>query len=154
MIPRHILVPVDFSTPSEQALAYAVELAGALQARLTLLHIIQPPVLAGGPAVAMGPAYADLLAQVEADASRTLAGYVQRVREAGLEGDTVIIHGTPFQQIVDVASAKQVDLIVMATHGHTGLQRFLLGSVAEKVVRLAPCPVLVTRSSEDSGEEE
>ena len=99
----------------------------------------------------MGPTYANLLAQVEADASRTLEGYVQRVRAAGLEGDAVVIHGMPSQHIVDVASAKQVDLIVMATRGHTGLQRFLLGSVAEKVVRLALCPALVTRRLEDSG---
>jgi nucleotide-binding universal stress UspA family protein len=149
VLAQHILVPVDFSAPSMQALVYARELASKLLARVTLLHVIQTPLLGGEPTAGMGMAYADLMAQMEADVSQTMADCVERLREGGLECDSLIIHGAPFEQIVEAARARQVDLIVMATHGHTGLQRFLLGSVAEKVVRLAPCPVLVTRSGEE-----
>jgi nucleotide-binding universal stress UspA family protein len=152
VLAQHILVPVDFSAPSMQALVYARELANKLLARVTLLHVIQTPLLGGGPTTGMGMAYADLMAQMEADATQTMAGCVERLREEGLECDSIVIHGAPFEQIVEAARARQVDLIVMATHGHTGLQRFLLGSVAEKVVRLAPCPVLVTRSAEAQGD--
>lgn len=152
MLPQHILVPVDFSEPSEQALDSAIELAGKLKARLTLLHIVQPPVLGTGPDVGLGAAYADLTAQMEADAGRALEASLQRVRQAGVVCKSTLIHGLPFQAIVDCARVQQADLIVMGTHGHTGLQHILLGSVAEKAVRLAPCPVLVTRSPEKEGE--
>lgn len=144
MLPRHILVALDFSKPSERALGLAIELAGKLDARLTLLHVVHPPTFSAGPDVGLGAAYANLMEQMEADANHAMAASKQRAREAGLEGDTVLMHGVPFQQIVDFSGDRQVDLIVMGTHGHTGLQHVLLGSVAEKVVRLAPCAVLVT----------
>ena len=63
----------------------------------------------------------------------------------GLEGEIAVVHGVPFQEMLDTAKKQQVDLIIMGTHGRTGLQHVLMGSVAEKVVRLAPCPVLVVR---------
>ena len=69
-----------------------------------------------------------------------------RVTTAGLTGERVVLYGVPFQEIVETAKARQVDLIVMGTHGRTGLMHVLLGSVAERVVRLAPCSVLVVRS--------
>jgi nucleotide-binding universal stress UspA family protein len=67
------------------------------------------------------------------------------VTAAGLTAERVVLYGVPFQEIVEAAKARQVDLIVMGTHGHTGLMYVFLGSVAEKVVRLAPCSVLVVR---------
>ena len=153
MLPQQILVPVDFSEPSQQALAYAIELAQALHARLFLLHIIEPPVLATGPGgMGMGMAYAEVMEQMEAEASRHLMNAVERGRKAGLECAGEVMHGAPFQQIIDVAAHKQVDLIVMGTRGHTGLKHFFLGSVAEKVVRMAACPVLVARSEEREDE--
>jgi nucleotide-binding universal stress UspA family protein len=149
MLPQQILVPVDFSEPSRQALDFAIELAQALKARLFLLHVVAAPVLAGGPSeMGMGTAYAEVMEQMEADARRSLAEYVEHGRKAGLECAGEVIHGSPFQQIIDVADHKQVDLIVMGTRGHTGLKHFFLGSVAEKVVRMASCPVLVTPGQE------
>jgi nucleotide-binding universal stress UspA family protein len=73
--------------------------------------------------------------------------YLQRVQHAGLAGKSLLVQGVPWQEIVDKAKATQADLIVMSTHGRTGFQHLLLGSVAERVVRLAPCSVLVTRPS-------
>jgi nucleotide-binding universal stress UspA family protein len=149
MLPQQILVPVDFSEPSQQALDFAIELAQAFQARLFLLHIVETPVIGGGPGeMGMGTAYAEVMKQMEAEASRNLEDYIGHGHKAGLECAGEVMPGAPFQQIIDVADHKQVDLIVMGTRGHTGLQRFFLGSVAEKVVRMAACPVLVTRSEE------
>ena len=143
MVAQHILVPVDFSEPSQQVLDYAIALAGKLEASLTILHVIQRPVL--GPGTGMGAVYGSYMEQVEPAAQQNIRDAVERVRKAGVECAGEVAHGTPFQQIIDMADNRQVDLIVMGSHGHTGLQHFLLGSVAERVVRLAPCPVLVVR---------
>jgi len=140
---QHILVPMDFSPYSEHALDYALQLAETFQARITLFHVVETPVLAGG--AHMGGTIPSYTEQLEVDASRTIDKYTQRVRDAGLTCEAVVSHAVPFQQIVNLASARDVDMIVMSTHGRTGLAHMLLGSVAEKVVRLAPCPVLVTR---------
>ena len=143
MTVHHILVPIDFSPYAEQALDYAMALAQKLQARVTLLHVIQPPLVAvpNGVYGRRRPFSQDLEATIRGD----LEGYLARVTAAGLTGEMVVIHGVPFQQILDTAKARQVDLIILGTHGRTGLAHVLLGSVAEKVARLAPCPVLIAR---------
>ena len=143
MTVHHVLVPLDFSTYAEQALDYAIALAQKLQARVTLLHVIQPPEVVkveGG----IWPS-STFLQDLEAAVTRDMEGYLARVTAAGLAGEIAVVHGVPFQEILDTAKARQVDLIIMGTHGRTGLSHVLLGSVAEKVVRLAPCPVLVAR---------
>jgi nucleotide-binding universal stress UspA family protein len=140
---RHFLVPIDFSTYAEQALDYAIRLAGTLNARLTLLHVIQPVPMAG---VAMGVALPEAyLRELEEAVQRDMEQALARVTAAGLTAERVVLYGVPFQEIVEAAKARQVDLIVMGTHGRTGLMQVLLGSIAEKVVRLAPCSVLVVR---------
>jgi nucleotide-binding universal stress UspA family protein len=144
MIAQHILVPMDFSGDADQALNYAMELAGKLGARLTLLHVIQRPVAS---ARAMGLSLATYFQQLEREAIETMNDHARRAHQAGLECDVAIEQGEPYQQIIDLATTKQVDLIVMGTQGRSGLERFFIGSVAERVVRLAPCPVLVTRAS-------
>jgi nucleotide-binding universal stress UspA family protein len=147
MTPQHCLVPIDFSEYSLHALDYAVELAGKLDARLTLLHVIQSlPVGGADMGVTLPYAYIENL---EAELRRSLESYRERITAKGLLSDSVIVHGVPFQEIIEIAKARQVDLIIMGTHGRTGLLHVLLGSVAEKVVRLAPCPVLVTRRPTD-----
>jgi nucleotide-binding universal stress UspA family protein len=85
--------------------------------------------------------------ELEAEVQHRMGTYRQRVQDAGLEGTVLVESGPPFQRIVDTARDQHVDLIVMGTHGHTGLAHMFLGSVAEQVVRLAPCPVLVTRGT-------
>ena len=140
---QRLLVPVDFSEYANQAVEYAIGLASKLGVRLTLLHVIQSLPLAGiDMGVTLPYAY---IQDLEAEITNRMQAYLERVTAAGLEGEIAVVHGVPFQEILETAKTQQVDLIVMGTHGRTGLQHVLLGSVAEKVVRLAPCPVLVVR---------
>lgn len=140
---QHYLVPLDFSEHADKALQYAIELAQQVPARLTLLHVIHTMPL-GVTEIGASLPYA-YLQEMEADIAQAMDAYLQRVQAAKLQGEVKTVHGVPFQEIVECAKAGKVDLIIMGTHGRTGLQHALLGSVAEKVVRLAPCSVLVTR---------
>jgi universal stress protein A len=143
MTAKNFLVTLEFISYAEHALDSAIALAQKLQARVTLLHVIQPPAVvnvAGG----IWPS-STFLQDLEAAVTRDLEGYRARVTAAGLAGEIAVVQGVPFQEILDTAKARQVDLIIMGTHGRTGLSHVLLGSVAEKVVRLAPSPVLIAR---------
>jgi nucleotide-binding universal stress UspA family protein len=140
---HHVLVPTDFSASAEQALDYAIRLAGTLKARLTVLHVMQPVPMAGiDMAVALPETYVQ---EMEEAVQGSMEDAWARVTAAGLAAERVVLYGVPFQEIVEAAKARQVDLIVMGTHGRTGLMHVLLGSIAERVVRLAPCSVLVVR---------
>src|SRR5262245_6822624 len=111
----HVLVPTDFSAYAEQALDYAIRLARILHARLTVLHVIQPVLLAG---VDMGIALpATYLQEVEEAVQGHMEEVLARVTAAGLTGEQIVLYGVPFQEIVDTAKARQVDLIIMGTHG-------------------------------------
>lgn len=143
MAAQRFLVPIDFSDYASHALDYAISLASKLGARLTLLHVIQSLPMGGADmGVTLPYTY---IQDMEAEITSSLQTYLQRVTVAGLEGEIAVVHGVPFNEIIAAAKTQQVDLIIMGTHGRTGLQHVLLGSVAEKVVRLAPCPVLVAR---------
>jgi len=93
--------------------------------------------------------YLPYLDEMAADAQQRMQALLNRVYQEGLQGETAIVQGVPFQTIVDMAG-NDVDMIVMGTHGRTGLTHALMGSVAEKVVRLSPCPVLVTRGKTEA----
>lgn len=148
MTASHILIPIDFSAYADRALDDAIEFAKVLQARLMLLHVIHLTPLAMGD-IGTG-SLVPYLEDLETDAQQRMQALLNRVHEEGLEGETAIVHGVPFQAIVDMAGSKGIDLIVMGTHGRTGLTHVLIGSVAEKVVRLAPCSVLVTRGATET----
>ena len=90
---------------------------------------------------------ATYLDDLETDAQQLLQASLERVQRAGLQGDALLVPGTPAQAIMDTAAEQGVDLILMGTHGRTGLTHVFLGSVAEHVVRQAPCPVLVIRKA-------
>ena len=148
MIVQHVLVPIDFSATADQALAYAIALAQQLQARLTLLHVLDlTPVTMEDMAAGMT---ATLLDDLETDAQHLLQASRERVQRAGLQAESLLVQGTPTQTIVDTAGEQGVDLIIMGTHGRTGLAHVFLGSVAEHVVRQGPCPVLVVRRAPDT----
>src|SRR5215468_4044890 len=143
MTAQRFLVPVDFSEHANQAVEYAIALASKLGARVTLLHVIQLlPLGSGDMGVTVPYTY---MQDLEADSTSRMQAYLERVTAAGLEGAMAVVHGVPFQEILATAKAQQIDLIIMGTQGRTGLHHVLMGSVAEKVVRLAPCPVLVVR---------
>jgi nucleotide-binding universal stress UspA family protein len=143
MTAQRFLVPVDFSENANQAVECAITLASKLEARVTLLHVIQPLPLGSGD-MGMTVPYT-YIQELEAYITSRMQAYLERVTAAGLEGEIAVVHGVPFQEILETAKVQQVDLIIMGTQGRTGLQHVLMGSVAEKVVRLAPCPVLVVR---------
>ena len=139
---RRVLVPVDFSEPSRQALRAAKNLAGD-GADLEVVHVIEHPVY---------PQYYDveagqiLFPQMTSRVKETVEEFVKET--LGDEDCTqAVVEGRPAQQIVERAEADDVDLIVIATQGHSGIEHLLLGSVTEKVVRLASCPVLTLRYS-------
>ncbi len=145
---RSILVPVDFSSPSSQALGYAAGLARSFGAKLTLLNVVEP--IGAMPDFAANPLVRDLR-EVSAQAKEALKRLVARAQLEPAWIETLLVrHGTPFHEISEAAALLKSDLIVLATHGYTGLKHVLLGSTAERVVRHAPCPVLVVRGAEEA----
>lgn len=138
---RRILCPVDFSDASQHALDHAVMIAGWYRARITALHVrhpaflVEPPILftdpGGGPVATLD------------DAENRLHHWLSPVRAAGIGCDVMAVDGnTPAARIVEVAGRIGADLIVLGTHGRSGFERLLLGSVTERVVRTATCPVV------------
>ncbi len=148
---RSILLPTDFSECAEGALSYATDLARAAGARLVCLHVVEPlvPPVGYGPVTEPLPAL-DVTGQLEESAHRELPRLAQRGECAGLEVEEVVAHGEPASEIVRAAREHAVDLIVISSHGRTGLGRILFGSTAESVVRHAHCPVLVVKPTEKS----
>jgi nucleotide-binding universal stress UspA family protein len=140
--PQHILVPLDCREHTRHVFDYALALAEKLQARLTLLHILEMPAAERAEGY-VSVSVADYLRQHEVERRRALDTYAHQARDAGLRCDVTLDHGVPFQQVLDHARDQEVELILMGTKGRIGLPHMVLGSVAEKVVRLAPCPVLV-----------
>lgn len=143
-----ILVPTDFSEFSKPALAYACGLAEQFGSELHLLHVLQDLVaMVPEPGLAFPPP-GDYLQELKATAERTL---LTMPDAEWAVGKTVVREtrlGTPFLEIIRYSKENDIDLIVLGTHGRTGLTHVLLGSVAEKVVRKAPCPVLTVRPAD------
>ncbi|GIX03617.1 MAG: universal stress protein [Planctomycetaceae bacterium] len=143
---RTILVPVDFSPVSETALEVAHALARDHQGRMVLLHVAIPP--APAHEVYVPPEELTRLAQ---QAREQLEHWAHKYLD--VPTDTRVMAGEPGPAIVSLAGELSADLIVMGTHGRTGLMRLLMGSVAEWVLRHAPCPVLTVRPHTRHGEE-
>jgi|KBSMisStandDraft_5_1062788.scaffolds.fasta_scaffold133277_4 nucleotide-binding universal stress UspA family protein len=145
-----ILVPTDFSAPADAALDYARDLARQFGASIHLVHVFDDPLTSGafvGDGAVVMPF--ELREAAEAYAREQLDS--RHVAHAGtLPGSaTALLHGPPAKRLVEQAKEDKADLIVMATHGRTGLGHLLIGSVAERVVRMASCPVLTTRQPND-----
>jgi len=142
---RHILVATDFSHDANRAVATAGELARALSAKLTLLHVVQMPSYAffGGGAFVPSP---ELTSDIINDAKRWLAA--ARDRLGGIAVDIVCLDGDPGSLILRWAEEHAPDLIVVGTHGRRGVRRLVIGSVADHVMRAAPCPVMTVRGGE------
>jgi nucleotide-binding universal stress UspA family protein len=148
MLPKRIMSPIDFSEHSEQALQTAVELASALGSELCLVHVV--------PAIPKLPSASTLFSEREyeeelhQEAGKRLDELVKKVAQCGVTAKSVV--GTAndvSMELLRIAEHNNVDFIIMATHGMTGWRKLPFGSVTDKVVRLADCPVLVLRAQQD-----
>lgn len=144
-----ILVPVDFSAHSDRAVRYAATLASEVGASAELMHVVEDPFRAGAfSSEVYPPNLPEVLDGVIADANRRLATIRDTMFPHGADVGFTVIVGRPDRDIVEQAKAAGCDLIVMGTHGRTGFSHMLMGSVAERVVRMSPCPVLTVRGAE------
>jgi|RhiMetdeSRZDD1v2_1073273.scaffolds.fasta_scaffold201230_1 nucleotide-binding universal stress UspA family protein len=142
---RHILHPTDFSRASGQAFATAVRLARDNRAALTIVHVLTPFVPIAGEGYVLPDTYAQIEASTRAAAQKQLERLVAKAKTAGARATGFLLTGVPHDQIVRAARSRHADLVVIGTHGRTGIARFFLGSVAARVTALAPCPVLTVR---------
>lgn len=141
---RKILVPTDFSEHSENSLRYAVEMARTHGAELLLAHVMEPPIyptMFEGAAIAVPP--------MDDAFKQQLVEHLETLRKKWVGDEVpargVLREGSPTPELMDLALEEDIDLIVVATHGYTGIKHMVLGSTAEKIVRTAPCPVLTVR---------
>jgi len=145
----NILVPVDFSPHAEHAFTYATTLAERFGAKLALLYVVDDSFVTGGwSSEIYVPNVPELMENLIADADRRLATLKASAAALGLTAETAVIRGRPAPAIVEHAKNGGFDLIVMGTHGRTGVSHVVMGSVAERVLRKAPCPVLTVRGTE------
>ena len=144
-----ILSATDFSEDSSLALSYAEELARRFNSELIVLHVDQPlpPVMVSpdmGPVMDVG-AMTRIAEEQRLLAQKELDKIINRMRDSGLKARSLLKVGSPFLEVIRTAQSEGAELIVMGTHGRTGLAHVLMGSVAERVVQKAPCPVLTIR---------
>jgi universal stress protein A len=144
---KSILVPMDFSPPARKALHYALSFAEQFGATITLLNVVEPAVYP--TELGYIPVEIDTLHKtMNTSARERLAQLAQEQVPPPYRANTLVRVGTPYHEITAAAKELNVDLIVIATHGYTGLKHVVLGSTAERVVRHAPCPVLTVRERE------
>jgi nucleotide-binding universal stress UspA family protein len=141
---QRILLPTDFSTHSAAATKYACELVTRFDAELHLLHTLEVHV-ASTPNFGMGLALPKYIHESRAAAEQSLSGVLDSQWSVGRTVIQAVVEGSPKVEIVRYARTHAIDLIVLATHGRSGLAHVIMGSVAESVVRIAPCPVLTVR---------
>ena len=141
---QKILLPTDFSNYSAAATKYACELAVKFDAELHLLHTLETH-LASTPNFGFGLDLPKYVSESKAAAVKSLGGVLDPKWSAGRTVIHAVVEGSPKVEIIQYARKRNIDLIVIATHGRTGLAHVIIGSVAESVVRTAPCPVLTVR---------
>jgi universal stress protein A len=147
-----VLAPIDFSNRSRELLQYAAAFAREHESRLILLHVVEPVIYSADLGTFAAPLQT-ISYEMKKAAQEKLAEWAKE--EAGISVRTIVVVGTPFQQITNAAAREKADLIILTTHGFTGLKHILMGSTAERVVRHAACPVLTLprNSSPTAGKE-
>jgi nucleotide-binding universal stress UspA family protein len=141
---KKILVPIDFSDFSKNSLKYAVNFAKRFNAKLYLIYVVEPIIYP--PDFSMGQiAIPALDIDMDKKAFEELNKLADKEISQELIGNTIVKTGKPFIEIIETAKEENIDLIIISTHGHTGMEHILFGSTAEKVVRRAPCSVLTLR---------
>lgn len=143
---RRILHPTDFSPASGRALDKAIELAKQNKAELLLVHVMVPVVpYVEGEVYSGARLYRDLQSAATREAESGLLPLIKKAQKAKVNVKSLLLNGIPHEQIVRAAKNRRADLIVIGTHGRTGLSKFFMGSVAGRVVAMAHCPVLTVR---------
>lgn len=141
---KKILVPIDFSDFSKSSLRYAVSFAKQFNAVIYIIYVVEPIIYP--PDFSMGQiAIPSVNAEWDERAKEELERLAKTEIPDGVKVKTILKNGKPFLEIIDTAAEENIDLIIIATHGHSGVEHILFGSTAEKVVRKAPCPVLTLR---------
>jgi nucleotide-binding universal stress UspA family protein len=144
---KRILVPIDFSDYSKNALEYAIPFAQQFQASIDLIYVVEPTIYPADFSfgqIGFPNVEEELRTRGSEELDKLITGEIGKKVNAR----KVVRTGKPFYEINQYASEEGIDLIIIATHGHTGMEHILFGSTAEKVVRKAPCPVLVVRMGE------
>ncbi|ACF14956.1 UspA domain protein [Chloroherpeton thalassium ATCC 35110] len=141
---KKILCPTDFSDVSKNAVRYANEFARSMQANVIFLHVVEPRPIATDMTVAYIPIETDLEKIAEDD----LSNLIEEEKVKGISAAKSVMVGHPSDIIIEQAESQDVDLIILGSHGRTGITRLLMGSVAEAVLRKAPCPVLIVKAGE------
>jgi len=141
---KKVLVPIDFSDYSKSALKYAVNFAKSFNAEIILVYVVEPVIYP--PDFSMGQiAMPSITTEWDDRAKDELQKLAKSEIKEIANVKTIIKTGKPFVEIIETAKEENIDLIIIATHGHSGVEHILFGSTAEKVVRKAPCPVLTLR---------
>ena len=146
---KKILCPTDFSEPSYEGLRVANKWAIHFSAEVILVHVVSPIQAYPAPAGAVDLNFSSYLEEMVSASQKSLDDIVENKIPSDLKARTMVLQGNPADEIVKTAKSEKVDLIITATHGWTGWRRFIFGSVAEKVVRTASCPVLTEPAPEE-----
>jgi len=142
---RRVFHPTDFSRASGVAFTKALGIAKANRAQLTLVHVLSPVTPYVGDGYISPRTYDALERAARQSAQKRMTALLKKAAKAGVRARSILLEGIAYDQIARIARARRADLIVMGTHGRTGFSRFFIGSVAERVIPLAPCPVLTVR---------
>ena len=144
---QKVLFPTDCSENSEDALAYAIEITKKFNAKLLILNVTSELEIYGGDNDYLSPAnYKKMVEAADADSKKQLKAYWEKFEESDIKVELMQVKGDPFKEIVLFAQDNKMDIIVMGTHGRTGIQHIMMGSVAEKIVRYSPIPVLTVKN--------
>jgi len=142
---RRILHPTDFSRASGAAFARAIDLAKANRAELIVAHVIAPIIPMMGDGYVSPRVFEEMEAAARQEAQKQLRALVAKARKAGVRASSLLLDGVAHERIVRAAGSKRADIIVIGTHGRTGVAKLFLGSVAGRVVSSARCPVMTVR---------
>jgi nucleotide-binding universal stress UspA family protein len=143
---RRILHATDYSKASERALQGAVDFAKQNHAEMLVVHVIQPVVpYVAGEDIGAAELYVKLEESTKQEAQRSMNKLMQRLERLGVKAKSLLLRGIPADQIVKAARNRKADIIVIGTHGRTGLSKLFMGSVASRVISTARCPVLTVR---------
>ena len=140
-----ILVPIDFSENAKSALRYASQLAGLFHAEIILIHVLEPMLYP--PDFSLGQIILPSIDthEIEDKANEELQKLAEIEVAKDLKKQVIVKSGKPFAEIIQIAKEENIDLIIISSHGHSGMEQIIFGSTSEKVVRKAPCPVLTVR---------